>query len=125
MILDHLIDIYLGQTLALLVTASGDYQEVELNSFDLLTSDGSIHQQFNLTKLSDKSYGSIFTPTLEVFQIALTGVDSSGNQVRRISGTGLQVSEVSLKLGKFFESEIQPNSPENCQISALFVIFHR
>ena len=80
---------FLGQTLILLVSASGNYKEVELNGFDVLNSDGSVHQQFNLSKLSEKSYGSIFTPTLDVFQIALPGVDSGGNELRRISGTGI------------------------------------
>ena len=75
--------------------------EVDLNKFEVLTSNGIIYQQFNLTKLNDKSYGSIFTPTLDAFQIAFIGVDSEGNQVRRISGTGVQISDVHLRLGKF------------------------
>ena len=76
------------------------YNGVELYKFNVLTSNGSIHQQFNLTNLSEKSYGSIFRPTLDVFQIELTGVDSGGNQVRRIGGTGVQLSDVDLRLGK-------------------------
>ncbi|KAI6655535.1 Von Willebrand factor A domain-containing protein 7-like [Oopsacas minuta] len=104
-----------GETLILLITTSGEYEGIELINMDLITSNGSVQQQFNLTKLGEDSYGSKFIPTSDMLQVGITGVDSNGITIRRVSATSVQVSDIDLRLaeGSYRYNSLYPGNSSN------------
>ena len=88
-----------GETLILLIQLRGEFEGTEFEEATLLTNEGDVIETHNLTSLSDGVYASTFVPPATSFQLQITGVDSSGNTVSRISTTGVQTSDVNLELG--------------------------
>ena len=84
-----------------MITTSVEDKRVNLTNVNLINANGIAIQFFNLTKTNTNSFGSLFIPTLQMFKLEIIGVDSNGNLVKRVSGTGIQVSDVNFKLGKY------------------------
>ncbi len=93
--------IFLGEDLILLVETSGESDDgTHFDEVTLLDAKGEEIQTYNLSATNNDTYGSIFVPPVALFQLQITGEDRKGNSIVRISSTGVQVSDVDLRLGK-------------------------
>ncbi len=92
--------IFLGEDLILLVETSGESDGTNFDEVTLLDAKGEEIQTFNLSATNNETYGSVFVPPVAFFQLQITGEDRKGNSIVRISSTGVQVSDVDLRLGK-------------------------
>ena len=90
---------FTGEELILLIEAPAEVEGTRLEQATLLAANGDPIQTLNLTAATNTSYVSLFMPPVTSFQLQIIGEDSEGNQIIRITTTGVQVSDIDLKLG--------------------------